>query len=126
MSIFLGARGNAAAGSGTLVTTNKFRMSDQNATASFRIEDFVPEHHCSLIEDLGDICSAILANTSCIKLVAFNLQSEVQDMLRRQREAHPDIFAVFERFILMASGGHTMKTELAKQRQQHVFDQLVF
>jgi hypothetical protein len=39
---------------------------------------------------------------------------------------HPDILAVFKRFVLVTRGCDPVEAELAKERQENLFDQIVF
>ena len=102
------------------------RVVDENPPVGFRIEDFMSKHHASLIQDFRDVRRFGLADACGVELGTLRLQPEINDMLRRQCEAHPDILAVFERFVLVTGGGDPVESQLAEQWQQNLFNQLVF
>lgn len=42
-----------------------------------------------------------------------------------QGEAHPDVLAVFECLVCMASSGDAVTAEMTKQRQKYILDELI-
>ncbi len=59
-----------------------------------------------------------------VDLALLGLDPEVEVVLGWQGVAHPDVFAVFQRLVLVAGGGDAVKAQLAKESQEHFLDQL--
>lgn len=51
------------------------------------------------------------------------LDTEIQNVLGRQGELHPEVFAIFKGLVLMAGHRYAMKPDLTEKGQQQVLDQ---
>src|SRR3546814_618608 len=69
---------------------------DENPFANFGIEDLMAEHHAHLVEYLGDIGIGGLADAGGIELSPLRPDAEVEDVLGRKGELHPDVLAIFK------------------------------
>ena len=101
------------------------RMVDEDAFVVFGVEYLMGQHHQCLVVDFGDIGVAGLGDPGGVEFTFLDLDSEVEPVLGGQGVAHPDVLAVFEGLVLVPGRGDAMETQLAKQRQEDLFDEVV-
>jgi hypothetical protein len=74
------------------------------------------QHHEYLMVNLCDVGISGLCHSGGVKLCLFSLDTEVEEVLGRKCVPHPDVFAVFQCFVLVACGRYPMESEVAKER----------
>ncbi|MFC5123073.1 hypothetical protein ACFPRL_06400 [Pseudoclavibacter helvolus] len=75
------------------------------------------QHHERLVVDLSHVGVTCLGYPRSVELALFRLDAEVENVLRRQGVAHPNVLAVLQGLVLVPGGGDAVVAKLPEHRE---------